>query len=471
MKSWKKFAVVLLALVTVFCVATFAACDFGAFLPPPEQGPGAPDNPDGGDETGGDETDDETGKLNLDAVIDGIMPQSLDYLDGSFTLNMSLSGEHTDGDASVALTGKAKFNGADGDADVATKEIYSEEGSEPFNQTHLYHSFLRGWKVYLYGAKENEEDILNRYEDGCLEDYGDVKEYFAPIKPELLVKYAPRHNYTLLMLAKETGFVKIEGDKLVVDVNGTIAAMKTVIDTFLDNAKSTDTIGEVLTNPLVANYFKAVLNIVDPEDLPEILSWLYFLDEEEQGLIDALMEVPADEGSTTYEYLLKLIKSNEAYVAAKDYIAKTFDASLPSKIENVTLQFVADVVVDEKNTDFAEFISNVKEMFDDLFLEVTDKKVAIKEKYYSQFYELSDTKIVYTIKDDKIVSQDVSGKYRNIEYGGRTEERVNEDGETCLVFVEDISIINYGLEYEFTGTINYPAEGYTPATIPTESAT
>ncbi len=477
MKLFKKLVTVFLAIMTIFCIAAFAACDFTQVPePPPSQ-----EKPDGSENEKPDgEEKPEEEKLNINSVIEGISGKTLDYLDGNFTIDTTVLDKFCQREMKSTLSGKAKFNGADGNADIVTKDTYTDTDSQgnPVNQTHIYHSFLRDWKVYLYGANEGEEDILEEYPAESLEDYGDVSDHIYPANPNLLVKYAPRHNYTLLMLARETGNYDIENDKISIDVNATLYNLKTVIDSFIDNAKNTDTVGKILTDPLVVNYFKAVLNVADPVDLPEILSW-FGLDGNEQGLIDALMAVPADENSTTYEYLLKLIKSDEAYDAVNKYLAENFEKTLPAKIEDITLQFIADLVTGEANTDFDEVKRSLKQEFDGLLKEITaDKAVYESNDYFAfetdngmfisckQSFEVSDTEIIYTVKDNKIVSEKISGNLKII-YSTLNSEEQPGDGDNT----EEATPVIYSLEtYKISATANFLTEAYTPVKIPTQAA-
>lgn len=508
MKFLKRLAVVLSALIMAFSVMLVAACDLPGFETPdggtektdPDNGggdnTGSGDNTGNGDNTGtggntgsGEEEKPITKKQLVQSVLDDLEKSHLDYMTGEFVLDMTDDKTSTEvtyaGDVETGrttkksshtdvLSGTAKFNAEDGNADVVTKEhgeTTQTDGSKD-KYAYKYYSFLRGWHSYLWqGDYDEEKDVTDFSDKGKeIEDYGSEEDLGLAFPLATVSKYPQRHIYTLTMLAKEaseledaTAYILQADEKtgdIVLDVNASVYWFKKAVDLLLENIKETDTLKSVLTDPLMTNYIKAIVNIVDPEDLPKVPDWINRScinadpDSGFDEITAAIFSEEPDEGSTSYEYLLKLLDSEKVYSETDKVLKQFHGVNMPAKLGDVTLKFIIETLF---GYEFQDIISEAKSAINDYyFTNASEKSFTVRMGEYDDMV-ISDMKVVLHTLNGKVVSEQVKAK-ATLSFKSENSDKT-EDGEIKRIESE-VTV------YDFSGTVNFTDAPYSVPELP-----
>lgn len=299
MKKSKKLISFLTACVMSVSVGAFAACD--------GTGGGY------GDPKSAEEADKVIEKL------EEVKPAGVS-VDGSIT---------TDG---IKVDISAKANLSAGAFDVTLHNTDEKEA------TPYAYCFMRDWKVY--GAVSQAE--IKDFSSAILKpivDIGAVLEEQTGANSLLLNLYAPKimnavvsaGNYMILSLGKVTNSVAFKGNTITVDYNLATYQIFNDVKDVIDGMTATTTVGDILGNDNVRKYAEIFTELVSYNDLATYVSLIksiiggqgsqLILAEEIDytqvltaalDAIDSLLKaVTPDANSNTYDYLVKLLSSDE----------------------------------------------------------------------------------------------------------------------------------------------------------------
>lgn len=299
MKKTKKLISFLTACVMSVSVGAFAACD--------GTGGGY------GDPKSAEEADKVIEKLE-EVKTDGVS------VDGNIT---------TDG---IKVDISARANLSVGAFDVTLHNTDEQE------ETPYAYCFMRDWKVY--GALSQAE--ITDFSSAILKpivDIGAALEEQTGANSLMLNLYAPMlmnavvsaGNYMILSLGKVTNSVAFKGNTITVDYNLTAYRIFNDVKDVIDGVTATTTVGDILGNANVRKYAEIFTELVSYNDLATYVSIIKNI-LGGQGVqpipaeeidytqvliaaldaIDALLKsVTPDANSNTYDYLVKLLSSDE----------------------------------------------------------------------------------------------------------------------------------------------------------------
>lgn len=345
MKLLKKIAAVALAMCTGASVFAFSACDsdkpFGGLFPP--SGDGNTDNENGNNELPDDEKgDSEAFFASLAAQPDsaaafeteiGYSTTKSIYTGSSPTNKIVVSSTTDD----IFTRGKADFVG--GDLDLAALDSKTEvAGSASASDNFVSYFFRRDGHEFV--SRERGTALVDDYSEltftygGEAELEGGIAEIF-----QLIPKFPAETpaNFLVARLADTVGALKVGKKSAAIDVNAMLYKIATDFQTVLKGVNADTTAGTLLENATVKKYMSVFTELVPVENVASLISHLKYADMISAGITDdklekwgitreqfdkfaakfkgvdfsKLSEIRPDEKSTTYDYILKLLKSDE----------------------------------------------------------------------------------------------------------------------------------------------------------------
>ena len=347
---------------------------------------------------------------------------------------------------------KALADLAKGKMDVVKKETsvgedHSYPDSSDEESDHYYYSgaeveyfFLRNWHGFDYSTFNRSDDKDNPAVLEEVTDWSDVAlEYRGSnIEDSYLsmlinyVDYAQRVNVIILNLADAANAVTVDGNKVVVDLNKLAYNMFNDINSALPKITNNTTIGQLLNDPTIKKYLSSILNAFTVDEVLEILDDFGLLDNE---IAEQLLAVKPDENSTTYDYIVKLISSDEANELVSDMLKEMLGISLPANISDVKLGFILGLVANATGlpdgTDLLALAKTYVKMVADF---VTETQIKVTSSHdldgyqgdTSQTSTIKNAKMEYVLNSDKtIASQTLTLDYE--ESGAHSFSRLADD--------------------------------------------
>lgn len=409
-KFFKALLASAVALITAFAVFAFTGCDMSG------------KNPDNNPDKGQNGTTQTT-------VTDNIVGADYSALDINAALVTS-EGTMTVG-AKVNLSGKADVE-------------FSSVGTGVNAGDNFYgYFFMRDWKVY--GVFD--DDKITDFANAELAGFVDIKQAIGAIKEsipsdfvipaevldmfdvskinELVGKTLGEINGALLKLAK-AGDALTETDLIVtVDLNKLAYNMLNEVKGVLNSINGNTTVDGLLKNQTVKKYAQAFTENIKPEQLVKsVLDNLETVktnipaegQEQVKEIIKKISElfvkVAPDKDSTTYDYMLKLINSQELADLINGLMPDGF--GLTCKVGELTLNSLYEIISgivfnDEEDGEmpatFDEMLMFVKQTVEQYTSKTTRTKleIALEEGAFS----LSNARIVYTLSGKDLVSQQI----------------------------------------------------------------
>lgn len=345
MKLFKKIAAVALALCTGASVFAFSACDsdkpFGGLFPPAGDGSTDDDN-NAGDLPDGEKGDREAFFASLAAQPDSAaaFETEIGYSTtksiyrGSSPTNKVVVSSITD---DIFSRGKADLVG--GDVDLSVLDSKTEVvGSSSASDNFVSYFFRRDGHEFV--SRKKGTALVDNY-SGLTFTYGGEAEFEDDIAEifQILPKFpaeAPA-NFLVARLADTVGALKVGKTSASIDVNAMLYKIATDFQTVLKGVNADTTVGTLLENATVKKYLSVFTELVPVENVASLVSNLKYADMISAGITDdklekwgitreqfekfaakfdgvdfsKLSEIQPDEKSTTYDYIVKLLKSDE----------------------------------------------------------------------------------------------------------------------------------------------------------------
>lgn len=455
MKLWKRMIAVLLIVVMAVSVFAMAACDVNT----PDNGDNGNNNGDNGNNGGNNNGDNNgngnnNGNSSEESTVSAIVNALLKDGNKPFELNVTMTTDDTgdtyvmkaDGtvytDSETGFDGhsdsskyndvllikvladlaKGKMDVIKNDTSVGEHHYYpasSEEEARDFyySDAEVEYTFLRNWHNFNYrdykysNDKDNlavlEEvtdwsDIVLKYKGLAIEGYEEmVAEY---------VDYVQRVNVIILNLANAANAVTIDGNKVVVDGNKLAYNMFNDVNSALSKITNNTTIGQLLNDPTVKKYLSSILNAFTVEEVFDILDDFGMLDND---IAKQLLAVKPDANSTTYDYIVKLIGSDELNDLISDMVKEELGINLPTNIANVKLSFILDLVVKATGlpvgTDLLDlaktYVKLVADFVTETEIKVTDgRSSSVYQGDLTQTTTIKNAKMEYVLNSDKTIA-------------------------------------------------------------------
>lgn len=509
MKIFKKLLTLLTAFVMAFTIAVFAAC-----------APVENDNkdPDSGNTDNPNDPDNPNQPVNDPdlTLINGVLTQN--YVAVTQSLTGSQSGDNKyyslteDGKKGSALTDKnhkntnkitqsAKFNLADGDADIVITEEQKSTPASDYDGKHYNYAFLRDWHsfspVTQYDENYNHIDTTPITDfTGVTLEYGGSATGNMPFNAETLGGMGKLaglglgvENFVILSLGKYFGGFTKEGDVVTVDVNKMAYNLATKVNAFLAELDENTTVGDVLADDTVKAVLSSLLNGIPAATLTGVLQTVISSIPNIGEMLEALeidltkILVAPDANETTYDYFVRVISSNELKNALNAIIKAMIPAepgapviSMPTTLNNMTLDFflnLAGTSVETIKSMVARYTEDVTESLVDItvitgYLDLSDggryepdeeigpDAVVVPETVN---VKISNAKVVFTFNGNALTKQQadvsvvMSQSYVN-RGNGHYDENLNEwiyDYYLC----ESVNTMNFGV------TVDYSSEKHT----------
>ena len=426
MRTFKKFLAVIVAFVMSFAVIIFAGFNCndestgGTQTPGGTETPGGTQTPGGSETPGGTQTPggSETPGGN-DSRLENIITEILTPIK-SVQFDIALTG-----DTEADVTGK--FNFDEGNADIVT----AAGGYGKY-------TFVRNWSAFHYGEDGEVSDWTDKSlsYDGYVFGGVPVPELAAMLP--VMYSMLPAANYPVLVFAEATESIVFAGDTATVDMNKLIYTELGWAEKLLSEIDNNTTVTELLENRYARNILEplfgkvtrtqinALIEVVDLETLPE--QYRPFA----QALISLLKTVEPNADSTTYSYLIKIIKSEEF-----NELIAGFGFELPCEFAQLKLGVLLEMLmpsepplpdagVSPNSAEGGYDISMLADAFKASFGETTAQKFVYKS--YSDYADRDDGdntviynivgstsmeefKITYTFKGNRISAQTITGNY------------------------------------------------------------
>ena len=494
-KLFKTLMAVMVAVLMSLSLVAFAACGPGTEDPNPNPNPEKPD--DSGI----------TGSTpEITAFLQALAAQETETAQFNFTYQSTSRtdgyhvyyegeniGEKTDDgytyseDQTYDMTVDGKMNVKYGNADIVYSSKYTdmitdseaEEAWEDEDNSYIY-IFLRDWYAFTYADEEEVKDFT----DIPLYFETDIKALFADLLDEAMgaislgdiasMALVPSTGLSTAYLADKFGALTLEDGKAVADFNLAAYNLIQSVKEMLELIDGDTTIGDVLADETVKTLIEAYTASLTAQDVKDMLdlALLQALEVEIEdgytlremledmfalvpGGFDITMLIPApDRGSTVYEYIVKLVSSEELKLLIN---LATFEPSenpeditflLDTTLDKVPLDFFLDKYAD---TSYEE----VKAAFEDCTKDVTKTELNITVKYeYTEFeyrdfdpdmdcyitvtetyyiptqdsISIKNLKIEYTLDGNTLTAISVDGA-QITEYSTYIDEDIRSDGD------------------------------------------
>lgn len=388
----------------------------------------------------------------VDSVLAALQTGKYAALSSETTGTVKQSGV---GAGTVKTSGK--FNIATGNADIVSESVGAGVNAGVDDYSYVY---LRDWNAYTYSSDTKPADFsgIEWSAEGNLNDFisqalqgsgipvdfasvGGVSSVFGLIMPLMC--------HLELSFAKAAGGITEDASAqtLTVDVNKTLYNFVNDIKGVVNGVTDSTTVGDLLGNATVKKYFGVITELVPVDTVKSMLS--------QSGI-----NVSPDEGSSTYDYIVKVISSEEV----KNLIGSTADITLPDTLDKFTLAFIlngAGMDIAKFKTDFEELTSGITETqfsVDNTLITFPGVVVTFSNAVVVTF---SNAKEVYSY-DDSYAITSISSQ---ITIGANMAEGVFEvtlSGKTDLlaseVTLEEIDFSNVALpsdSAEFNGVYKF----------------
>lgn len=360
-----------------------------------------------------------------------------------------------------------KMNLKDANADITVKMTADKDVAE------YTYAFLRNFHFFDYDALESGE--VKNWNNNITLNYGgnafDEMELDNPMLGEFIGgamgdAFGEAYStdlkvctYTLTKLADSFGALKIEKNKATIDVNAMAYGMATQITAVLNKLDDNTTVGDLLKEPAIKNVLMSITELFPVTEVKAAIDEIVkSLPDEVKGTLTAVdidlskIFVAPDKNSTTYDYILKILGSQELLNA----VNKALQSAIPSdsamsgvpvgltetfdKMKISAILQMADAPI--KVTDLKDFVTPYLQG-----ITKTNFTLTVDEE---GTFTLSDASIVYTLSGNKVTKQDISAKFSMLSTSyGDGSNRIRE----------------YTTAGTATATIEYSATEYTLADI------
>lgn len=415
---------VMVAVIMSLSLVVFAACD------PDGNGP------DNSDKPGNQNTDNDPPAEIPAEKVDNILATDYAAIELSGTLGVKALEEGTS-----YVSGKINL---DGSADIT----FRQEEEEEENYAYI---FMREGAVYgLFCDDEVAADKfaevpadkfkglvdLEATIEGILGMAGDYVELPEGLELGDLVKGGVDGlNGALLKLANASRAASDKDGVITVDINKAIYNVVADVKGLVSGLKGTTTVGDILGNAALKNYSQLVTELVTPQDLVDAVAAILesfggeadapaatdeeypeYPDESEIAMAYAVMAlnilndvfkaVEPDENSTTYDYLVKVISSQELV----DEINAAFKGMgapsdvLPKKVSEFTLNDI--LLMAEVDMSVSDIVTAATALIESYTSGVTETSFGVTVEEVTPFV-LSNAKILYTYGDSGLTSQKI----------------------------------------------------------------
>ena len=301
---------------------------------------------------------------------------------------------------------------------------------------------------HLFKSVEKGNVLTDDYSKLSFEYGGEIaKEHKSVIDEIFAIKNKARVLYVLAKLADAAGELKLGAGFATVDVNAVLYKIATDVNAAVDSIGATTSVGAFLENAAIKKYLSAVAEIVPVERVYAFVAFLPIAatsidklpDEvfESYGITRAQVEfilsklsgvdltklakILPDAGSTTYDYILKLLKSNELRDAVNAVLSKNGESvsNLP-KLSDVAIASVLPIVGNAIGIrDLSELKKQVGALVTNSFTKEEfhftvgdagkDGKSGATSVSSSTSYKLRDAEVKFVLDDDgKSGEQNVS---------------------------------------------------------------
>ena len=364
MKLMKKITAAGIAAVTAVSVFAFTACDNG------EGGYG--------DEKSAKEATSVIEKLD-EVKTDGVSVNGTVKASG-MEYGVSALASAASGAFDVTLKGKVPYNGT-------VVEAYK-------------YYFMRDWKIYGAESLAPVEDYTKLTLEPVVDLAATISEGAGAQANAMLNMYVPAvvnavvsaETYTLLSLGKVTNSVAYKDNTITLDYNLAIYNMFNDVKSVIDGIEATTTVGDILGNATLKKYAEIFTELVDYEDLVSTVTMIKTMlqaqtpqlpapaaaveggenegdvsepeypSETETGLavvgvivevLDSLLKtVTPDANSSTYDYLVKLLSSDELKNKINELYAQTNEGVLLEKsLDKYTVKDIMSLAMETELTD------------------------------------------------------------------------------------------------------------------------
>lgn len=384
--------------------------------------------------------------------IDNIEKQSVTATD----INSVITAKNYYGSDCVTgtTTVNAKIDFAAGNGDI----LYSESVTGGTEEGTVYgYAFLREWDVLVdteeYETEVTDYSVLNLVrtdiadlvagQTGTEIDFSEV-----PID-EILSGGISFANYMLSSFANAAGALTVENGTAVIDLNKAVYNFAGDIKTLVNGITAETTVGDLLDNATVRKYamvftelastedvqtgitqlaaMAAMLQMMTPDQIAEMGEYGEMIAMAQALLkdvnISALANVKPDKNSTTYDYIVKILKSDEFNAVVSGIVLNAMSqgtyataASMPVTI-SLTDMKVGELLAisSEEEITVDEALKNLRDGVAKAFENITETAITVivSEEDYdggaATEYKtvISDAKITYTVDGEKITGQSV----------------------------------------------------------------
>jgi hypothetical protein len=424
MKTKKKSTIlftIFLCLILAFSAVFFTACDDDIDSASPSAGTQTESTTDGDTGTSADDTtDDVTVEMrepseSLQTVTETARTQKI------ASLTLDGTGKIGGNVLKDTYTAQGSFNVADqnGDFSVANKLVGKD--------TSYSYAFLREGSLFTLLKQTEETTIWNDSvtfsyvgADGVLETVTNMEgiddstlSIAVSYAPLLLANSASYLNAAMLSLGNFTGSATEEENTVTIDLNKALFTLASDWKILLNRVKDGTTVEAFLKDPVVSAYMEYLLSDFSASDISMIRKALLALltsdtlgnyidnigsyignenisDGKTATLLYAFLRVSPDRKSTAYEYLVKLLCSDELSALLTHLATLKDEDAEEVKIAEMS---VTDLFA-SLGTNKDEVISALDEIEENYFsLTVRDTTV-----------ELSDAKLVFTLNEDQTIA-------------------------------------------------------------------
>lgn len=535
MKTLKRLLTVVLAFVMSLTVAVFSACNFTSGNNGDNGDKGnngeSGDNGNNGGNGGDDVTAEYVGSTEeITALVNAMLTQKVEYAGMTESVAIKSKGNryrinsagqtisemssYDDNDNS-GLSGNFNLKAGDGDI-VITSESVVPDLEQSYNR--YSYTLLRDWNAFSYsemdpetGASVKVTDFKGKtlYWNGKITDLmsdAGVPDINAIFNTTSLGELAgsiivPAYGASIAAFADQLGAFTIEGNKATADLNKAAYNLVQKVTAVLDKIDENTKVGDLLALEEVKDLITALTTGLTGAQIKEyatqIIDVVCSIPMFENGgtlsqMLTALnvdvskLFVEPAEGDTAYDYIVKLISSNELYKFINDVLkavqlmnnpTATSLITLPSNVNEIKLNWFLDFA----GIDVAKIkslVSSYTEGTNETTLKINQSSNVIKVSYHTSdpetgedveeiitvnsrthnYVTASNMKVEYTLDGNRVVSQKISTNesrtFRESNYSSISNHKVDyvemDEGS------ESVSI---------TATLNYPAEAYELADI------
>lgn len=391
-----------------------------------------------------------------------------------------------EGTETIGMSETGKFNLKSGDADITVKSTNNDKTS-----SHEY-MFLRNWHAFDYDALDNGmvtnwgSNVTLNYSgnpfDSLTEEGSPAWSQYLPsvfgeMVSELTNTTTKTYTYSIAKIADSFNGLTIDSKQktATIDLNATVYGAVTAIGEVLSSINDNTTIGDILKTDAVKNILMSVTELFPATEIKSAFDEvLQSLPVEIKQMIDSMgidlskIFIAPDKNSTTYDYLVKIISSEELKNAINKIIQFAMQqqgvtggigfglTDTLDKMKVAPLFQMAGISVTDIARSFKDYTKQITK--DSFVINLPDENGEsdnLSPSPYDAARETTSTvtitgaNIVYTLSDDnKVSKQDISATCAHT-----FTEVYNEE-------IED-----YNMTYVIKGTLEYAATDYTLADI------